>query len=121
MTISDQFAVDLLESIDQDEHFLHNVFSDEATFHLSGKLNRHSCRIWGSEIPHSFREYERDGPKINVWCALSYIPVTEPFLFHYKTVNSVNYLDTLELYTVLFHDYYHTCSLNKVGHRHTGL
>jgi hypothetical protein len=36
--LRDQFAVDLLESIDQDEHFLYNVFSDEATFHLPGKV-----------------------------------------------------------------------------------
>jgi hypothetical protein len=75
------------------------VFSDEATFHLAGKVNRHS-RIRGSEHPHSFREHERDSPKINVWCALSYNRVIGPFSFHEKTVNSVNYLDMLELYAV---------------------
>jgi hypothetical protein len=51
--LREHFAVDLLESIDQDEKVLRNVvFSDERTFHQSGKVNRHSCRIWGSENPH---------------------------------------------------------------------
>jgi hypothetical protein len=28
------------------------IFSDEATFHLHGKVNRHNVRIWGTEKPH---------------------------------------------------------------------
>jgi hypothetical protein len=94
--LREQFAVDLLECFDQDEHFLHNVdFSDEATLQLSGKVNRHNCRIWGYENSHAFREYERHIPKINVWCALSYNHVTEQFFFHKKILNSVSYLGML--------------------------
>lgn len=42
----------MLNRLDDDEHFLDNiVFSDEKTFHLSGKVNTHECTIWGSENP----------------------------------------------------------------------
>ncbi|PNF17170.1 hypothetical protein B7P43_G09082 [Cryptotermes secundus] len=36
----------------EDELFLPRViFSDEATFHLSGKVNRHNVRTWGDGAP----------------------------------------------------------------------
>ena len=44
-----EFAVNMLQRISEDEAFLKRVcFSDEATFHVSGKLNKHNVRIWGS-------------------------------------------------------------------------
>jgi len=45
------------------------IFSDEANFNLSGKVNRYNVRIWGSENPHATLEVERDCPKLNVFCA----------------------------------------------------
>ena len=46
------FATDMLERIDNDPNFLTMImFSDEATFHVSGHVNRHNVRIWGSEPP----------------------------------------------------------------------
>jgi hypothetical protein len=55
-----------------DDDFLRRlVFSDEATFHLSGKVNRHNVRIWGTESPHATVQHERDFPKVNVFCAIS--------------------------------------------------
>ena len=54
-----EFAVNMLEQISEDEAFLKRVcFSDEATFHVSGKLNKHNVRIWGSENPHATRELQ---------------------------------------------------------------
>ena len=47
------------------------VFSDEATFHLTGKVNKHNTRIWGTAHPHSTLEHVRDSPKVNVFCAIS--------------------------------------------------
>ena len=45
-----EFAVNMLQRISEDKAFLKRVcFSDEATFHVSGKLNKHNVRIWGSE------------------------------------------------------------------------
>ena len=44
-----EFAVNMLQRISEDEVFLKRVFfSDETTFHVSGKLNKHNVRIWGS-------------------------------------------------------------------------
>ena len=44
-----EFAVNMLQRISEDEAFLKQVcFSDETTFHVSGKLNKHNVRIWGS-------------------------------------------------------------------------
>jgi hypothetical protein len=35
------------------------MFSDEATFHVSGAVNRHNVRIWRSQQPHSVMEHVR--------------------------------------------------------------
>ena len=44
-----EFVVNMLQQISENEAFLKRVcFSDEATFHVSGKLNKHNVRIWGS-------------------------------------------------------------------------
>jgi len=45
-------------------------FSDEATYHISGKVSRQNCHIWDSEIPQEIWQRERDSPKINISCAL---------------------------------------------------
>ena len=42
----------------EDDTFLsHLIFSDEATFHLSGKVNRHNVRIWGLQNPQEAMEH----------------------------------------------------------------
>jgi hypothetical protein len=41
-----------------DERFQdYAIFSNESTIHVSGKVNTHNCRIWGSENPHVFLEH----------------------------------------------------------------
>jgi hypothetical protein len=35
------------------------VFSDEASFHLRGKVSRQNVRIWGTQNPHEIREQAR--------------------------------------------------------------
>lgn len=81
----------------QDNNFSSNlVFSDEATFHLNGKVNKHNVRIWAAETPHAFEEHERDSPKCNVFCAVSKSKVYGPFFFAEKTVTGIAYLDMLE-------------------------
>jgi hypothetical protein len=57
-------AVHMLERIDAAPDFLRQVsFSDEATFHVSGVVNRYNCKIWGSQNPHVTCELERCSPK----------------------------------------------------------
>jgi isochorismate synthase EntC len=42
------FCTDMLNCLRQDDLFLDKiVLSDEATFHLSGKVNLHNLIIWG--------------------------------------------------------------------------
>jgi hypothetical protein len=61
-----------LSNVEADESYLWRwIFSDEATFYVSGRVNHHNYRIWGSGNPDTIREIERDSAKVNVWCALS--------------------------------------------------
>lgn len=93
------FAVSMLDKIDDNNGFLKSViFSDEASFHVNGHVNRHNCRIWGSEPPHEFVEYERDTPKVNVWCALMHDRIIGPFIFIERNINGDVYCDMLEEY-----------------------
>jgi hypothetical protein len=48
------FASGILKLIDEDNG-VHAwiLLSDEAIFHVSGKVKRLKARIWGSKIPHS--------------------------------------------------------------------
>jgi hypothetical protein len=65
------FAEEMLDRIDLDVDFLKKImFTDEATFHVSGKVHGHNVRIWGTENPHVVREHIRDSPKVNVWCGV---------------------------------------------------
>ena len=71
------------------------IFSDEATSHLRGKVNRYNVRIWGSENLHANLEVERDSPKLNVFCAVSKQSVYGPFIFDGQTVTGRKYLEML--------------------------
>ena len=71
------------------------VLSDEATFHLSGKVNRHNVSIWGAANQQVIVEHVRDSPKINVFCAISYRKIYGPFFFPERTING-NIADMLQ-------------------------
>ena len=62
-----------INSLGADSDFMSTIFfSDEATFHVLGKVNRHNVQIWGSQNPHTTqKEHVRDSFKLNVWCSLS--------------------------------------------------
>lgn len=93
------FACNMLENIDNDESFLKRViFTDEATFHVNGCVNRHNCRIWGSEQPNEIIEYVRNSPKLNVWCGLMHDKLIGPFFFVEQTITGNVYFDMLEQY-----------------------
>ena len=49
------FYLQLQDLMSSDDHFLEKVqFSDEATFHVSGAVNRRNVRIWGCENPRAY-------------------------------------------------------------------
>ncbi|KFM71601.1 hypothetical protein X975_16196, partial [Stegodyphus mimosarum] len=50
------FATDILRRIEDDAKFMKRImFSDEASFHLSGIVNRHYVRIWGKTPMNTVR------------------------------------------------------------------
>ena len=73
--------------LDKGNDFINRiVFSDESTFHLSGKVFRHNCRIWGTEKPtgeNNILQHDRNSPKVNVLCGLSNGRVYGPFFFQH--------------------------------------
>jgi hypothetical protein len=84
------FATEMLQRIDEGNDYLTQVSSsDEATFHTSGKVNRHNVRIWGLENPRVVLENERNSPKRNVWCPLIHKKFTGPFLFSECTISAI--------------------------------
>ena len=81
----------LLHHYERDPLILeHMWFSDEALFHLSGRVNRHNTHIWGTHNPMEIREHKRDTQKLVVWCAISSAGLIGPFFFRDQDGNSVN-------------------------------
>ena len=67
-------------------------------FYVNGCVNRHNCRIWGTQQPNEIHEYVRGSPKVNVWCGLLYDRVIGPFFLSESTITGVVYLDLFEQY-----------------------
>lgn len=91
-----EFSTQLQDLMEQDGFSEKLIFSDEATFFVSGSVNTHNVRIWGSENPHAFVQNIRNCPKVNVFCAVSMFKVYGPFFFCEKSVTGHVYLDMLE-------------------------
>ena len=82
--------------MEEDGFFERLIFSDESTFLLCGKVNRHNVPIWGTENPKSVVEVACDAPKVNVFCAVSAFTVYGPFFFFLEqTVTGIAFLDML--------------------------
>ncbi|PNF44136.1 hypothetical protein B7P43_G03180 [Cryptotermes secundus] len=111
-------AVNVLERKSEDETFLNRVcFSDEAAFHVSGKLNTHNVRIWRSENPHVTRELQRDSPKAHV-CEIMCNRIIGPFFFDEPSVTANVCLDLLTEYVapqLLVHDLQPTIIFQQDG------
>ena len=42
-----EFCVRMQQELEHEDFANKLIFSDEATFHLSGHVNRHNVRVWG--------------------------------------------------------------------------
>ena len=84
-----QFCVDMQEKLLEDEFMKRLVFSDEATFHTNGKVNKHNDRIWGEGDPHATVEHTRDSPKVSVFCVISKKPICGPFFVEVNVTGNV--------------------------------
>jgi hypothetical protein len=76
-----QFAATMLKKLHEDKLLRKVVFLDEASFHISGKVNNQNVHIWGSEHPHVVVEYIRDSPRVNVWCSPLHDHSIQPYFF----------------------------------------
>ncbi|GBO15590.1 hypothetical protein AVEN_8296-1 [Araneus ventricosus] len=93
-----KFYMDMQDKCEHENGFSPRlVFSDKATFHVSGKVNRHNVRMWGTENPPCSVEHERDSAKVNVFCAVSDKKLYGPFFIVEETVNGNRYLDMLQV------------------------
>lgn len=72
------------------------LFSDEATFHNTGQLNRHNSHYWSVENPHWYREINHQHRwSLIVWCGILNGNLIGPYFFD-ENVNSNNYLHLLQ-------------------------
>ena len=83
------------EKLEEDKLNERLVFSDEATFHTNGKVNRHNVCIWSEENSRATIEHERDSSKVNVFCAILKNRVHGPFFFEGNVTGDV-YLQMLQ-------------------------
>ena len=61
------FLMMMCEKMDEDNDCMKkSVFSNEATIHISGRVNKHNCRILCSCLPNEYLEHERDSLKVNM-------------------------------------------------------
>ena len=82
-------------SLNEDPEILNKIiWSDEATFKLSGHINRHNCVYWSHENPHLVLEKQNKQPGVTVWGAISTRGVIGHVFFD-GTVNGENYLEML--------------------------
>ena len=94
------FCTQMQVMLEEDRFDDRLVFSNEATFHVTGKVNKHNTRIWGTEHLHAIQEHVRDSPTVNVFCAISKKCVNGPFFFKGTMVNSEAYLAMLQNWTM---------------------
>jgi len=76
-----EFCDVMMEMIVDDPVLLNNiVFSEEATFELTGNVSRHNCRYWTNENPHWKRDNHTQYPqKVNVWAGIFNDRLVGPF------------------------------------------
>jgi len=90
-----QFAEIVLNKIREDDQFLDKIiWSDEASFKLSGHVNRHNCVYWYDENPHLTMTTELNQPGVTVWASLCSGGVIGPVFFE-RTIDGGIYLDML--------------------------
>lgn len=99
-----QFARWFSEKLEADDHFLRKIhMTDECHAHLTGKINKHNFRYWGTENPGDelVDEIPRTVLKVTVWVAIGWYGIIGPYFFEdddgrTTTVNQVNYRQMIQ-------------------------
>lgn len=95
-----EMCLEFKDKIANDDTYLSNLFfSDEATFHTNGRVNRHNSVIWGNSNPHVTCEVPIKSPSVCVWAGIYRDRVIGPFIFD-STVKAENYLEMLQTFAV---------------------
>lgn len=95
-----QFAMEFGAEMEANQDIVDNLWvSDEAFFHLSGDVNKHNVRFWGSQHPHEIQKSPLHPRKVMAWCAISKRGIIGPFFFE-GTVTSQVYLNMLETFFI---------------------
>ena len=72
------------------------MFSDEATFHGDGQVNRHNSHYWSVQNPHWVRHLDHQHRwSLVVWCDIVNGYLTGPYFFD-GNVNGAAYLHFLQ-------------------------
>lgn len=75
-----EFAELMLTKFKENPDLIRNfVWTDEAKFHTSGSVNRHSCVFWRPENPSAIIEYDVQSPGVMVWGSVTYEGLLGPF------------------------------------------
>ena len=90
------FCIAMQEKLGDDGFHDQLVFSNEVTFHINGKVNKHNTYTWGTESPYEICGHQRDFPKLNMLCAMSKKAVYRPFFFKRTTINGKMYPHMME-------------------------
>jgi hypothetical protein len=62
-----EFWEEMQLTMEEDGFVERLISSDEATFCISGKENRHNVCMWGTEQPHVQTEHQCDSPEVQKW------------------------------------------------------
>lgn len=84
------------QKITENPNFLFNVmFSDEATFHNNGFVNKHNMHYYAMQNPHWVREINiQNRWSLNVWCGILGNKIIGPYFFERSLTGSL-YLEFL--------------------------
>ncbi|GBN39825.1 hypothetical protein AVEN_44917-1 [Araneus ventricosus] len=95
------FAEEMLSLIETEHDFLnHNIFSDEATSHVSSKVNiSTTAEIWAQKFPTVYRKWKEIVQK-SMCCANLHDTVILKFFFAETSVTANFHLDMLQIYAV---------------------
>lgn len=91
-----QFCENFITQFNDDPTFVDKIiWTDEATFKLNGRINRHNAVYWADENPHEILTKEVNTPGVTVWGGLTSDGLLGPFFFD-DTVTATSYLNMLE-------------------------
>lgn len=108
LTASDEeqrkaMAVKMLEKIEETPEFLNLLWtSDEAHFHLEGKVNSETNVFWGTSRPNEVATTPLHSLKCTVWAAISARDIIKPMFFKESgatvTVTKERYVEVLNAF-----------------------